>query len=65
VFGLILGGPLTLVTEAAIPSDIPLELTTGAFLPGAISITVAALLGSLFSARQVVRVDPMSALGQL
>jgi len=62
--GLALGVPLALATEAAIPSNIPLEITTGAFLTGGASITIAALLGSLFSARQVVRVDPMSALGQ-
>jgi len=63
--GLALGVPLALLTETAIPSDIPLEITTGAFLTGGVSITVAALLGSLFSARQVVRVDPLSALGQV
>jgi putative ABC transport system permease protein len=63
--GLALGVPLALVTEAALPSDIPLEITGGAFLTGGVSMTVAALLGSLFSARQVVRVNPMSALGQV
>jgi len=63
--GLALGVPLALVTEAALPSDIPLQITSGAFLTGGASITIAALLGSLFSARQVVRVNPMSALGQM
>jgi len=63
--GLALGVPLALVTEAALPSDIPLQITGGAFLTGGASITIAALLGSLFSARQVVRVNPMSALGQV
>lgn len=63
--GLALGVPLALVTEAALPSDIPLRITGGAFLTGAVSITIAALLGSLLSARQVVRVNPMTALGQV
>jgi len=63
--GLALGVPLALVTEATLPSDIPLQTTGGAFLTGGASITIAALLGSLFSARQVVRVNPMSALGQV
>jgi len=63
--GLALGVPLALVTEAALSSDIPLEITGSAFLTGGLSITIAALLGSLFSARQVVRVNPMSALGQV
>ena len=63
--GLALGVPLALVTEAALPSDIPLQITGGAFLTGGVSITIAALLGSLLSARQVVRVNPMSALGQV
>ena len=63
--GLALGVPLALVTEAALPSDIPLQITTSAFLTGGASITIAALLGSLFSARLVVRVNPMSALGQV
>ena len=63
--GLALGVALALVTEATLPSDIPLQITGGAFLTGGASITIAALLGSLFSARQVVRVNPMSALGQV
>jgi len=63
--GLALGVALALVTEATLPSDIPLQITTSAFLTGGASITIAALLGSLFSARQVVRVNPMSALGQV
>jgi len=63
--GLALGVALALVTEATLPSDIPLQITGGAFLTGGASITIAALLGSLFSARQVVRVNPMIALGQV
>jgi putative ABC transport system permease protein len=63
--GLALGVPLALMTDAALPGDIPLEITGGAFLTGGVSITIAALLGSLLSARQVVRVNPMSALGQV
>jgi putative ABC transport system permease protein len=63
--GVALGIPLAVLTAAAIPSDVPLEVTAGAFLTGGISITVAALLGAVFSARQVVRVNPISALGQM
>jgi len=63
--GLALGVALALVTEATLPSDIPLQITGGAFLTGGASITIAALLGSLFSARQVVRVNLMIALGQV
>jgi putative ABC transport system permease protein len=63
--GLALGAPLAVVTDVALPTDIPLEITVGAFLTGGASITIAALLGSLLSARQVVRVNPISALGQV
>jgi putative ABC transport system permease protein len=63
--GVALGVSLALVTQAALPADIPLQITGSAFLTGGVSITIAALLGSLFSARQVVRVNPMSALGQV
>jgi ABC-type antimicrobial peptide transport system permease subunit len=40
-------------------------VTAGAFLIGGLGITIAALLGAVFSARQVVRVNPISALGQM
>jgi ABC-type antimicrobial peptide transport system permease subunit len=63
--GLILGAPLALVTDAALPTDIPLEITGGAFLTGGVSITIAALLGSRLSTRQVVQVNSISALGQV
>jgi putative ABC transport system permease protein len=60
-----MGIPLALLTAAVIPSDVPLEVTASAFLTGGISITIAALIGGVFSARQVVRVNPLSALGQV
>jgi putative ABC transport system permease protein len=63
--GVAMGVPLALLTAAVIPSDIPLEVTVSAFLTGGISITIAALIGGVFSARQVVRVNPLSALGQV
>ena len=63
--GVALGIPLAVLTAAVIPSDVPLKVTAGAFLTGGISMTIAALLGAVFSARQVVRVNPISALGQV
>jgi putative ABC transport system permease protein len=63
--GVVLGIPLALLTALAIPSDVPLKVTAGAFLVGGLGITIAALLGAVFSARQVVRVNPVSALGQM
>ncbi len=63
--GVAMGIPLALLTAAVIPSDVPLEVTASAFLTGGISITIAALIGGVFSARQVVRVNPLSALGQV
>lgn len=63
--GVVLGIPLALLTALAIPSDVPLKVTAGAFLVGGLGITIAALLGAVFSARQVVRVNPVSALGQI
>jgi putative ABC transport system permease protein len=63
--GVALGIPLAILTAFAIPSDVPLEVTASAFLTGGVGMTVAALLGAVFSARQVVRVNPVTALGQI
>lgn len=59
-----IGVPAALATDAALPATIPVEITATAFIVGGAGITIAAVVGSLFSARQVLRVDPMSALGQ-
>lgn len=64
LIAILIGVPAALATDTLLPATIPVEITATAFMIGGAGITIAAIVGSLFSARQVVRVDPMSALGQ-
>ena len=59
----VIGSLLALAAATALPSKVPLQLTSGRFLFTYIGLLVAAVLGSAISLRRVTRVDPASAIG--
>ncbi|HEU5302594.1 MAG TPA: FtsX-like permease family protein [Acidimicrobiia bacterium] len=59
-----IGGVLALVFDALIPSGaIPYQLVPGRVVTSAVSLVLAAVAGSTFSLRRVLRIDPASAIG--
>lgn len=60
----LIAGALAVVLDAVIPpGSIPLLITPGRIFSSAVLLLVAAVLGSSFSLRRVLRVDPASAIG--
>ncbi|HEX5163922.1 MAG TPA: ABC transporter permease [Thermomicrobiales bacterium] len=58
---------LALVTERglqSLPDTVPIAFTSRMFIITCVALLVTALIGALFSARQVLRIDPIIALGQ-
>jgi putative ABC transport system permease protein len=67
VIGIGLSLPLALVTERglqSLPDSVPIAFTSRMFVTTSVALLVTALLGAIFSARQVLRIDPIIALGQ-
>ena len=67
VVGLAISIPLAFLTERSLeqlPDPVPIAFTLNTFVTTAIALLVTAMLGAVFSARQVFRVDPIIALGQ-
>jgi putative ABC transport system permease protein len=65
--GIGLSLPLALLTEwglQSLPDSVPIAFTSSMFITTCVALLVTALLGALFSARQVLRIDPIIALGQ-
>ncbi|MCC6382066.1 MAG: ABC transporter permease [Dehalococcoidia bacterium] len=65
--GLAVAVPLAAATDRALarlPDSVPIAFTTGTFVTTSTLLVVTALLGVLVSARQVLKVDPLIALGQ-
>ncbi len=63
--GLAVAIPLALATAALIPDDgVPVAFTGATYGYTALGLLLAAMLGALFSGRQVAKVDPIIALGQ-
>jgi putative ABC transport system permease protein len=59
-----IGGVLALVFDAVIPPGaIPYQLVPGRVVTSAVSLVLAAVAGSAFSLRRVLRIDPASAIG--
>ena len=59
--------PLAFFTNAALqqlPDRVPIAFTTSAFVTTSTAMVVTALLGAVFSLREVAKVDPIIALGQ-
>ena len=63
--GLLVAIPLAMATGAAIPEGgVPLGFTTATYTVTVVGLLFAAIVGALFSGRQVAKVDPIIALGQ-
>lgn len=59
-----IAGVLVVVLDVAIPpGSIPLYVSVGRIVTSVVLLLVAAVIGSAFSLRRVLRVDPASALG--
>lgn len=60
----VVAGILVVVIDMAIPpGSIPLTITPGRIVLSIVLLLIAAVIGSAFSLRRVLRVDPASALG--
>ncbi len=62
--GAAMGVPLALITGALVPERIPVEITGSGIALATVGVLATGLLGSVFSGRHIVSVDPMTALGQ-
>lgn len=59
----VVGSLLALAASAALPAEVPLQLTPARFVSTFVGLLVAAVLGSAVSLRKVTKVDPASAIG--
>jgi putative ABC transport system permease protein len=67
LIGLAVSVPLAWGTErllSSLPDAVPIGFTTGTYVTTCLAMLVTAVLGSLFSVRQVFKTDPIIALGQ-
>lgn len=65
--GVAVAVPLAWLTNRAIqqvPDPVPIAFTTGTFVTTSLLLLAMAVVGALFSGRQVAKVDPIIALGQ-
>ena len=63
VIAFVIGSALAMAAGAALPANVPLQLTGGRFLFTFVALVIAAVLGSAISLRRVTRIDPASAIG--
>ena len=63
VIALIVGFALSLVFVAFLPAELPVRLVPARLGQTAAGVIITALLGSLFSLRRVLRIDPAEAIG--
>jgi putative ABC transport system permease protein len=63
IIALILGELITLGLGAIIPREVPLLLVPARSVTTAISVLLAAILGSAISVRRIIRIDPATAIG--
>jgi putative ABC transport system permease protein len=67
VLGLLVALPLAFLTDRALESGgdvVPIGFTRGSLLTTVVALLATAIVGALVSARQVLRIDPLIALGQ-
>lgn len=67
LIGLLVSVPLAYATQrllSTVPDPVPIAFTTGTFVVTAAAFLATAVAGSLLSGRQVLRTDPIVALGQ-
>jgi putative ABC transport system permease protein len=59
-----IAGALVILLDLLLPpGSIPLFITAGRILTSVVLLLVAAVVGSAFSLRRVLRIDPASAIG--
>ncbi len=63
VVALLLGFGLSVVFVDLLPADLPVRLVPSRLAQIAVGVVVTALIGSLFSLRRVLRIDPAEAIG--
>jgi len=63
VVALILGFGLSLVFINVLPADLPVRLVPSRLAQIAVGVILTAIIGSLFSLRRVLRIDPAEAIG--
>lgn len=67
IIGLAVSVPLAWATEqflSSLPDAVPIAFTNGTYITTCITLLVTAIIGALFSVRQVFKTDPIIALGQ-
>lgn len=67
IVGVAISVPLAYATDTALnqlPQTVPIAFTGGTFILTSVLIVATGIIGALFSVRQMVRVDPIIALGQ-
>lgn len=67
LLGLLLALPAAYATERFLeqfPDSVPVTLTKGSFVSTPATLVITALLGSVLSGRQILKIDPIIALGQ-
>lgn len=67
VFGVAISLVLAILTNRALsnlPDAVPIAFTTSTFVTTCVALLVTAFVGASFSFRQVIKVDPIIALGQ-
>lgn len=60
---LVLGFALSVAFVGLLPADLPVRLEPARLLQTAVGVLVSALVGSLFTLRRVLRIDPAEAIG--
>ena len=63
VVALLLGFGLSLIFANLIPDELPVRIEPPRLIQTAIGVIVTSLMGSLFSLRRVLRIDPAEAIG--
>ncbi len=63
VVALLLGFGLSLVFTSLIPAELPVRLEPSRLVQIAVGVILTSLMGSLFSLRRVLRIDPAEAIG--
>lgn len=63
IIAIILGFVLSLIFVNLLPADLPVRVVPSRLVQTAVGVIVTSLLGSLFSLRRVLRVDPAEAIG--
>lgn len=65
VMGILIGVGLTYLTALALPEGMPFALDPILVIVYAIVLLIIALLSSIISVRQIVKIDPLTALGRV